>query len=114
VRVAAILYNAIAMKPQIEQKRGQLAELCRRYHVRRLALFGSALGEDFDSQRSDLDFVVEFQPLPAGQYASTYFRLLEALAELFGRPVDLIEAGSVRNPYLQRAIEARQETLYAT
>jgi len=114
VSAAHILYNAIAMKPQIEERRGQIAELCRQHHVRRLALFGSALGEDFDPQRSDLDFVVEFQPLPAGQYASTYFRLLEALAELFGRPVDLIEAGSVRNPYLKRAIEARQETLYAT
>ncbi len=56
---------------------------------------------------------MEFEPLPLGTYASTYFGLLEALQELFGRRVDLIEAGSVRNPYIRREIEARQETLYA-
>jgi len=100
------------MERPFEEKRDQLAKLCRQHRVRRLALFGSALREDFDPQRSDLDFLVEFQPLPLGEHASTYFALLQALAELFARPIDLIEAGSVRNPYLRQAIEARQETLY--
>ena len=67
----------------IEQKREQLANLCRQYHVQRLALFGSALRDDFDSVHSDLDFLVEFEPLPAGTYADTYFGLLEALEQLF-------------------------------
>jgi hypothetical protein len=101
------------MNPRIEQKRQPLADLCRRYRVRRLALFGSALREDFDPERSDLDFLVEFQPLPQGTYATTYFGLLEALERLFSRRVDLVEAGSVRNPYICREIEANQETLYA-
>jgi hypothetical protein len=70
----------------MEQKREQLANLCRQYHVQRLALFGSALRDDFDSARSDLDFVVEFKPLPAGTYADTYFGLMEALEQLFQRP----------------------------
>jgi len=48
-------------------------------------------------ERSDLDFLVEFQPLPAGTYANTYFGLIEALGHLFERRVDLVEAGSVRN-----------------
>ena len=52
------------MEQQIEQKREQLAELCRQHRVQRLALFGSALREDFDPERSDLDFLVEFEPLP--------------------------------------------------
>ena len=102
------------MEPRIEQERGRLAELCRRYRVRRLAVFGSALREDFDPKRSDLDFVVEFAPLPEGTYADTYFGLIEALEQLFGRRVDLVEAGSVRNPYIRREIEAHQETLYAS
>ena len=102
------------MELQISLKREQLAELCRRYHVRRLALFGSAAREDFDPERSDLDFLVEFQPLPFGTYADTYFGLLEALRQLFERQVDLVEAGSVRNPYIRREIEAEQETLYAS
>jgi hypothetical protein len=61
----------------IEQKRGQLANLCRQYRVQRLALFGSALRDDFNSAHSDLDFLVEFEPLTAGTYADTYFGLMK-------------------------------------
>jgi hypothetical protein len=101
------------MAPQVSLKHDQLAELCRRHRVRRLAVFGSAGREDFDPGRSDLDFLVEFEVLPPGVYADTYFGLLEALKQLYGRPVDLIEAGSVRNPYIRQEIEATQETVYA-
>jgi len=101
------------MEQRIEQKREQLAVLCRQHRVQRLALFGSALREDFDPARSDLDFLVEFEPLPTGTYADTYFGLVEALEQLFERRVDLVEAGAVRNPYIRREIEAHQETLYA-
>jgi predicted nucleotidyltransferase len=101
------------MGPQTDLKREQIAELCRRHRVRRLALFGSAVREDFDPERSDLDFLVEFEPLAPGTYAHTYFDLLEALQRLFGRPVDLVEAGAVRNPYIRQEIETWQETLYA-
>ena len=101
------------MAAQIGVKLEQFAELCRRHHVRRLALFGSAVREDFDPTRSDLDFLVEFEPLPPGTYADAYFGLLEGLQQLCGRRVDLVEAGSVRNPYVSKEIEARQETVYA-
>ena len=101
------------MSPEGSLKQEQLAELCRRHGVRRLALFGSAQREDFDPARSDLDFVVEFEALPPGVYAHTYFALLEALKQLYGRPVDLLEAGSVRNPYIREEIEATQVTVYA-
>jgi uncharacterized protein len=105
--------KSIAMTEQIEQKREQIVQLCHQFHVRRLALFGSALGDDFDPERSDLDFVVEFETLPPGTYANTYFGLITALELLFGRKVDLVEEGSIRNPYFRQEIEARQETLYA-
>jgi len=101
------------MTEQIEQKREQIAQLCRQFHVRRLALFGSALGRDFDPERSDFDFVVEFESLAPGTYAETYFGLVAALERLLGRRVDLVEEGSVRNPYFRQEIEAEQETVYA-
>ena len=97
----------------VEEKREQIATICREYKVRRLAMFGSALRKDFDPTRSDLDFVVEFETLAPGTYADTYFGLIEALEGLFQRHVDLVEAGSVRNPYFQQEIESRQELLYA-
>jgi uncharacterized protein len=101
------------MKRKVEEKREQIVELCRKYRVCRLALIGSALRDDFDPQRSDLDFLVEFEPLPPGKYANSYFGLIGALERLFDRPVDLVESGSVRNPYFRQEIEAHQEILYA-
>jgi predicted nucleotidyltransferase len=96
----------------ISSKRSELAELCRKFRVRRLALFGSSLTPDFDPEKSDLDFLVEFQPLPKGEYARTYFDFSDALEQLFGRPIDLIEQGTIRNPYIQQEIERTRQTIY--
>ena len=91
----------------IESKRYELKALCERYRVERLALFGSALREDFDSCKSDLDFAVEFQPMTPQEHAGAYFGLLEDLESLFG----LVEIGAVRNPYLRQEIEERKQIL---
>lgn len=101
------------MMELIESKRTELRALCERYQVERLALFGSALREDFDPGRSDLDFCVEFQPMAPREHTESYFRLLGNLEDLFARRVDLVEIGAVRNPYLRREIESGQEILYA-
>lgn len=101
------------MTELIASKRSQLRVLCERYRVERLALFGSALRDDFDSGHSDLDFCVKFQSMTPQEHAEAYFGLLEDLESLFARRVDLVEIGAVRNPYLRREIEAGQETLYA-
>lgn len=101
------------MDSQIQQHRDQIARLCRRYGVRRLAVFGSALRPDFDPSRSDLDFFVEFSPLPASVRVEHYFGLLEDLTRLFARKVDLIEDGAIRNPYILKNLNDHQQTLYA-
>jgi predicted nucleotidyltransferase len=101
------------MEQQIEQKREQLAELCRQHRVQRLALFDSALREDFDPEHSDLDFLVEFEQLPTGAYADTYFGLIEALEHLFGRPVDLIVESAIKNPYFRESVAHNHALLYA-
>lgn len=91
-----------------------LPALCRRFHVRRLDLFGSAVTARFDPTRSDLDFLVEFENLPAGDYADAYFGLRAALVELFGREVDLVTEPSLENPYLRRQVEAQRRQLFPT
>ncbi|MGB3683325.1 MAG: nucleotidyltransferase domain-containing protein [Rubrobacteraceae bacterium] len=93
------------MTESIESKRSELRALCERYRVERLALFGSALREDFDSGSSDLDFSVKFLPMTPREHAESYFGLLEEFEDLFARRVDLVEIGAVRNPYLKREIE---------
>lgn len=95
----------------IKAKKPELTELCKLHRVVRLALFGSALRDDFDSVRSDLDFAVEFALMSPREHAGAYFGLLEDLESLFGRRVDLVEIGAVRNPYLRREIEEKQEIL---
>ena len=83
----------------VEDKREQIVELCKRYHVQRLELFGSALRDDFQVSSSDLDFLVEFNPLTQGSYADTYLGLQNALESLSNRTVDLVDVQAIQNPY---------------
>ncbi len=95
-------------------KIAELKTLCAKYRVRSLELFGSAASENrFDSEGSDLDFLVEFLPLQPGEYADAYFGLLEALQELFGRPVDLVMIRAVKNPYFLESINKNRTVVYA-
>ena len=54
----------------VAERAPELERLCLRYHVRRLGLFGSAAAGPYDSARSDLDFLVEFQPAAFDDYAN--------------------------------------------
>jgi predicted nucleotidyltransferase len=101
------------METSITQHRDEIAELCRRLRVRRLELFGSAVGANFDPEHSDVDFLVEFQPLDDGQHADAYFGLRESLEALLSRPVDLVMTRAIRNPYFLEAIEPTRTVLYA-
>jgi uncharacterized protein len=98
----------------IEERREPLLQLCQRYRVERLELFGSAAAEDsFDPQTSDLDFLVEFQPLRPGEHADSYFGLLEELEALFQRPVDLVMTRAIKNPYFLQKVNQCRTVLYA-
>ncbi|MEQ1891976.1 MAG: nucleotidyltransferase domain-containing protein [Planctomycetota bacterium] len=97
----------------IEERRPELAALCRKYNVRRLELFGSAATGRFDPARSDLDFLVEFQDLSPSDYARSFFDLLHELEDLFARAIDLVTIRSLTNPYLLGEIERHRTLLYA-
>jgi len=102
------------MIPLVEEKRSEVARLCAGRGVRRLALFGSAATADrFDPAKSDLDFLVEFEPQPPARHADNYFGLMEDLQKLFGASVDLVEPGPITNPYFRQSIEKTQVEIYA-
>jgi predicted nucleotidyltransferase len=105
--------RAAGRLPAIRGYESELAQLCRKFHVRRLELFGSAMGGGFNPDRSDLDFLVEFEPLPVGGYADTFFGFKDALEGLFGLPVDLVIPSAIRNPYFRQSIEKSKALLYA-
>ena len=89
-----------------------LRELCQRFHVERLYLFGSAAKGNFQPERSDLDFLVVLEDQPPGEYAESYLELANALEQLFGRPVDLVTEPSIRNPYFRESVFSARQLLY--
>lgn len=93
----------------------QIADLCGRYRVRRLEIFGSAAsGEGFDESRSDVDLIVEFQPgYDLGPWLRQYFQLRDELERLFERPVDLVMHDALKNEKFVREVNRTRRTLYA-
>ena len=100
------------MNTTVAEHRTELIQLCSMFHVRQLELFGSALGDAYDPERSDLDFLVEFEAIPDGGYAASFFGFKESLEKLFGRPVDLVVGSAIRNPYFRQSIEQSKVLVY--
>lgn len=97
----------------LQEATEEIQRLCKVHHVRYLAVFGSAARESATTD-SDVDFLVEFSDgLSAKAYASAYFQLKDDLESLLGRPVDLVTARSLNNPYFLKSIMADQQALYA-
>ena len=101
------------MNQLIESNREELLSLCRRFHVKRLDLFGSAASDKFNPETSDLDFLVSLQEMDFGEYADAYFGLLEGLQELFHRHIDLVMESAIKNPYFRQEVEKTRMLLYA-
>jgi uncharacterized protein len=102
------------MLPLIAAKKAELEALCRKHHVCRLDVFGSAArGTDFDPAQSDIDFLVEFdRSNPEAMTLDSFLGLKDSLEALLGRPVDLVEPGAVRNPYVKAGIERSRELVF--
>ncbi|MFM9942044.1 MAG: nucleotidyltransferase family protein [Hyphomicrobiaceae bacterium] len=100
------------MHPLIEQNREAIAELCRRHHVKRLDVFGSAATGAFDPATSDVDFLVEFEAGAEARAFDLYFGLKEALEVLLQRAVDLVTVPSIRNPIFRGNVYATREVIY--
>ena len=97
----------------IEEKQPALAEICRRFDVLKLELFGSAAAHDFDPSRSDFDFIVEFPPeYDFGPWLSRLTDFKRALMELFGRRVDLSLPTALHNPWFRREADKSRVTIY--
>jgi len=103
------------MHVAVSSKREALAELCRRFHVRRLEVFGSAArGADFDAQRSDADFLIEFEP-GVRPTITLLLNVEDALQQVLSRPVDLVERQVVEaspNYLRRRRILTEAEPVY--
>ena len=89
-----------------------VAALCRRYGVRRLDVFGSAVAGDFDPERSDLDLLVEFEDQTPMPYVNAYLGFQAAMEDLTGRKVDVVSDRSIRNPYFRAMVERQRRPVF--
>lgn len=95
--------------PGVDIPKAKLAEFCRRNHIRKLALFGSVLRQDFRAD-SDVDVLVEFEP---GHVPGLgFFALQRELSELLGRTVDL-NTPRFLSRYFRDEVLAESEIVYA-
>ncbi len=97
----------------IEMNIKTILELCHRYRVKTLAVFGSILTDRFNDN-SDVDLLVRFDKTGHEEwdYLSNYFGLRDALERIFGRPVDLIEEDAIRNPLFKASIDRKKQIIY--
>lgn len=100
----------VRLGPALSVPAGALADICQRYHVRELAVFGSALRDDFGTE-SDLDVLVEFAPgAPIGLIELS--RLQRELSALVGRQVDVVPKAGLKEAIRQEVL-AQAEVVYA-
>ena len=86
----------------VEIPKERIAEFCRRYRIRRLALFGSILRDDFRPE-SDVDVLVEFEP--GTKVGLRFFAIERELSELLGRKVDLNTPGFLGKYYREEVLK---------
>jgi hypothetical protein len=101
------------MNDLVESKQNDLIEICRRFGVRRLELFGSANTPGFDPQRSDLDFLAEFAAdADFGPWLGRLVEFEEGLGELFDRPAHVVMASALKNPWFRREAQKTRVAVY--
>lgn len=97
----------------VEERLDVIREICGRYCVKRLEIFGSAADGTFDPEESDLDFLVEFQPVAGlGPWLSVYQDLKSDLEKVYGRKVDLVMEKALKNPYFIRRLNHSRQVIY--
>jgi uncharacterized protein len=100
------------MHPAIASKLPGITTLCERFGVSHLELFGSATGTDFNPASSDFDFLVELDTSLPGSRAKRWTGLADALEQLLGRPVDLVNPRYIRNPLFLQAVNSSRTLVY--
>ena len=99
----------------IELNLEKIYELCRKYKVKTLSVFGSILTDRFNDE-SDVDFLVDFLPFDPDSlefdYVRNYIDLAESLEDLFGRKVDLVVESGLRNKYFIANVNRTKQLIY--
>ncbi len=100
------------LSPEIRLHFDELVQLCERYGVDRLYSFGSINTDRFNPHTSDVDLLVELEPMPSLEKGEKLMNLWDDLETLFSRKVDLLTDQPIKNPVLRQSIEKSKRLLY--
>jgi predicted nucleotidyltransferase len=99
--------------PVIAEHLEAIRALCREFGVARLEVFGSVCTSEFDPERSDVDFLVEYPPeYDFGPWLTRYFSFEEEMATLLGRKVDLVMIRAMENKWFRREAKKTRTVIY--
>ena len=95
----------------LDEHINDIKKLCSEHKVKQLFAFGSVLTEKFNKD-SDVDLVVDFEPIDVLSYADNYFDFKFSLQEVLNRLVDLLEEKAIKNAYFRQAINLQKRLIY--
>ena len=96
---------------ELEKYNTDISKLCATHNVKSLYVFGSVLTDKFNAN-SDIDFIVNFNPVDLNDYADNYYDLKLSLQDILHRDIDLLEEQAIKNPYFLQAISNQRQLVY--
>ena len=88
-----------------------IRKLCSHYNVKELYAFGSVLTNEFNNE-SDVDLVVDFDPIETALYADNYYDFKFSLQNILQRSIDLLEEKAIKNPYFKQTLNQQRQLIY--
>ena len=104
-------YKLKHINPIITNNLRDIYQICKTHNIEKLWAFGSVCTPYFND-KSDVDFLVDFKPLPLEDYADNYFIVCDIMESLLNRKVDLVTVNSLGNPYFIKSLEKNKTILY--
>jgi predicted nucleotidyltransferase len=95
----------------IDTYTADIKKLCVLHNVKTLYAFGSVVSGELND-KSDIDFIVDFESIDISKYADNYYDLKFSLQDIFKRPIDLIEEKAIRNPYFKESVNNQRKLVY--
>jgi len=95
----------------LDKHKNDINKLCSAYKVKQLFAFGSVLTDNFNKD-SDIDLIVDFEPIDVSLYADNYYDFKFSLQDILNRSIDLLEEKAIRNPYFKQTIHQQRPLIY--
>lgn len=95
----------------IDTYSADIKRLCTLHNVKSLYAFGSVVSDQM-TEKSDIDFLVDFNTADIKNYADNYFDFKFSLQEILKRPIDLIEEKAIKNPYFKQVVNSQRKLVY--